>query len=103
MIIDAGPLSASPEPLTIAARTDGALLVTRRGVTTRKQLRTSTKAIESVNAPLLGVVLTFTAKAARKQADSAATDNNSGSPTSDFTAERVSASKVDAAEVHADS
>ena len=103
VIIDAGPLSASPEPLTIAARTDGALLVTRRGVTTRKQLRTSTKAIESVNAPLLGVVLTFTAKVTRKQADSAATDNNSGSPTSDFTAERVSASKVDAAEVHADS
>ncbi len=103
VIIDTGPLSASPEPLTIAARTDGALLVTRRGVTTRKQLRTSANAIESVNAPLLGVVLTFTAKVARKQTDSSTQDTDSGSPTSDFTAERVSVSRVDAAEVHADS
>jgi len=56
ILIDAPPLLPVADGAILAAKSDGALLVVRHGVTTRPQAQAAVQALESVDARLLGTV-----------------------------------------------
>ncbi|GAB3661845.1 polysaccharide biosynthesis tyrosine autokinase [Nocardioides korecus] len=56
VIIDAPPLLPVTDAALIASESDGAVVVVRHGRTTRDQLRGAAERLQSVDAPLLGVV-----------------------------------------------
>ncbi|WP_326558030.1 polysaccharide biosynthesis tyrosine autokinase [Micromonospora sp. NBC_01796] len=64
VIVDTAPLLAVTDAAVVAVQTDGVLLATRHGKTTRAQVATATEALEAVSARVLGCVLNM-AKVAR--------------------------------------
>lgn len=57
VIIDTPPLGVAADGQVIAAKCDACVLVVRAHVTKRRMVRSSLQQIESVNCPLLGIVL----------------------------------------------
>lgn len=57
VLLDASPLLAVADAATVAAITDGAILVTRFGKSTRDQIRHAMRALAQSNATVLGTVL----------------------------------------------
>jgi receptor protein-tyrosine kinase len=57
VIVDAPPLLPVADAAVIATATDGAIVVTRHGKTTRDQLREAVNRVENVGARLFGVVI----------------------------------------------
>jgi capsular exopolysaccharide synthesis family protein len=57
VIIDTAPLLAVTDAAVVAVQTDGVLLATRYGKTTRAEVATATAALEAVSARVLGCVL----------------------------------------------
>lgn len=57
VIVDTAPLLAVTDAAVVAVQTDGVLLATRHGKTTRAQVATATEALEAVAARVLGCVL----------------------------------------------
>jgi capsular exopolysaccharide synthesis family protein len=57
VIIDSPPLLSVTDSTILSVQTDGVLLVSRSGFSTRDSLRRAKKLLEHVNARLLGVVL----------------------------------------------
>jgi receptor protein-tyrosine kinase len=57
VIVDAPPLLPVADAAVIATATDGAIIVTRHGKTTRDQLREAVNRVENVGARLFGVVI----------------------------------------------
>ena len=80
VVIDTAAIDAAPETLAIAGHSDGVVLVVRRGVTTRRALRSTAKSVAGVT-PLLGVALTFSgSSAASRSASSDAADSSPENP-----------------------
>jgi capsular exopolysaccharide synthesis family protein len=59
VIIDSPPVLPVADSLVLSTLVDGALLVVRSGRTTRHALRHALRQLQSVNSPLLGMVLNF--------------------------------------------
>lgn len=57
VVLDAPPLLGFPEPLEMAASVDGVMVVTRAGITSRKQVAGVIQMLTRLRANLLGVVL----------------------------------------------
>lgn len=60
VILDAPPLLPVTDAALLAARSDGAIVVTRQGRTTRDQLAHAVERLDAVDAKTLGVVLNLT-------------------------------------------
>jgi Mrp family chromosome partitioning ATPase len=60
VILDAPPLLPVTDAALLAARSDGAIVVTRHGRTTRDQLAHAVERLDAVDAKTLGVVLNLT-------------------------------------------
>ena len=57
VVFDAASLQTAPESQTLCAAVDCVILVVRRGVTRRQQLRVAQELLAAVDAPLAGVVI----------------------------------------------
>jgi Mrp family chromosome partitioning ATPase len=57
VVVDGAPLLKHPDSLHLAARADGVVFVVRAGHLKREVIRKAIEMVESVNAPILGVVL----------------------------------------------
>lgn len=66
VIVDTAPLLAVTDGVVVAVQTDGALLLTRQGETSRGQAAAAANALHSVSVRVLGCVLTM-AKLARRE------------------------------------
>jgi capsular exopolysaccharide synthesis family protein len=89
IIVDSPPLLPVTDAAIISAQADGALLVVRHGKTTRDQLRGAVERLKSVDARVVGAVLSMTKAARATDTGTAmATDTatrlsrNAGSPAS---------------------
>lgn len=56
-VVDGAPLLAHPDSMHLATRADGVILVVRHGRLKREVLKKAVDLLESVHAPILGVVL----------------------------------------------
>lgn len=59
VLLDASPLSGSPDALDLAALADGVVVVARRGSARPEDLDIATAGLRTVGAPAVGAVLTF--------------------------------------------
>ena len=59
-VFDAAPLQTAPETQIVCASVDSVILVVRRGITRRQQLRVAQELLAAVDAPLAGVVIDVT-------------------------------------------
>jgi len=60
VLVDTPPLLPVTDAAALAPATDGVLLICRHGTTTKKQLSVAAQAVNTVDSPLLGTVITMT-------------------------------------------